>query len=69
METKHFKTNASCSGCASRISKSLSKLVSESQFSIDVTHPDSILTITSELSNEQIIDAVKEAGYYAEFIS
>lgn len=69
METKHFKTSASCGGCASRIGKSLSKYVPESQFSIDTKHPDSILTITSELSNQQIIDAVKEAGYCAEFIS
>lgn len=66
METKKFKTSASCGGCALRISKSLGKIVPESQFSIDVKDPDKVLTITSGLSDDQIVQAVKDAGYVAQ---
>lgn len=66
METKQFKTSAACGGCALRISKGLSKLVPESQFSIDIKSSDKVLTITSDLTDVQIIEAVKDAGYIAQ---
>lgn len=65
METKKFKTNAACGGCAARIGKSLARLVPESQFTIETSTPDKVLTITSDLSVAQIVGAVEEAGYKA----
>lgn len=68
MITKKFKTNAACGGCAVRIGKSLARLVPESQFTIETNSPDKILTITSDLSDSEIIRAVEEAGYKAELL-
>lgn len=68
METKKFKTNAACGGCAARIGKSLARLVPESQFSIETQTPDKVLTITSDLSDSEILRAVEEAGYKAELL-
>lgn len=66
METKKFKTNAACSGCAVKIGKSMSRLVPESQYTIETSTPNKVLTVTSDLADNQIIQAVKEAGYNAE---
>lgn len=69
METKRFKTNAACSGCVAHIGTKLNKIVPAEQWSIDLTSPDKVLTITSDYPEEKIIATVKEAGYQAEPLS
>ena len=66
METKRFKTDAACGGCVAHIGAKLNKIVSADQWSIDLTTPDKVLTITSDYPDEKIIETVKEAGYKAE---
>ena len=54
METRKFKTNAKCGGC--------------NQWDIDLSTPDRVLTITSDLSDDDIVRLVVAAGFKAEKI-
>lgn len=66
MKTSKFKTTAKCSGCVAKIGEVLDKAVKHDQWNIDLSTPDRILTITSDLSDDRVIELVKEAGFKAE---
>ena len=66
MKTSQFKTNAKCGGCVAKIAASLAQAVSRDQWNIDLTSPDRILTITSELSDDEIVGLITAAGFKAE---
>lgn len=68
MKTTKFKTSAKCGGCVAKIGEHLDKAVSRDQWNIDLASPDKILTITSDLTDEEVMKLVKEAGFKVEKI-
>ena len=58
MKTARFKTNAKCGGCVARIGEALNKIVPAER----------ILTVTSDLSDGEIVRTVEQAGYKAEVL-
>lgn len=68
MKTSTFKTNAKCSGCVAKIETSLNTAVARNQWNIDLSTPDRILTISSDLSDEEVVRLVTAAGFKAEKI-
>lgn len=68
MKTLKFSTNAKCGGCVARIGEALGKVVPEGKWSIDLSTPDRVLTVETDLSTEEIVRIVTEAGYKAEVL-
>ena len=68
MKTSTFKTNAKCGGCVAKIETSHNTAVARNQWNIDLSTPDRILTITSDLSDEEVVRLVPAAGFKAEKI-
>ena len=68
MKTARFKTNAKCGGCVARIGEELNKIVPAESWSIDLSTPERILTVTSDLSDGEIVRTVEQAGYKAEVL-
>ena len=68
MKTSTFKTNAKCGGRVAKIETSLNTAVARNQWNIDLSTPDRILTITSDLSDEEVVRLVTAAGFKAEKI-
>ena len=68
MKTARFKTNAKCGGCVARIGEPLNKIVPAESWSIDLSTPERILTVTSDLSDGEIVRTVEQAGYKAEVL-
>ncbi|SEF56147.1 MULTISPECIES: heavy-metal-associated domain-containing protein [Parabacteroides] len=66
MSTLKFKTNAKCGGCVSAIGDKLNKILNPGNWSIDLTKPEKLLIVTTELPATTIIAAVTEAGFKAE---
>ena len=66
MKTSRFKTTAKCGGCDAKNGETLGKVVTRDQWDIDLSTSDRVLTITSDLSDDQVIELVKEAGFKAE---
>lgn len=68
MKSLKFKTNVKCGACVAAITPEMEKLSAES-WSVDLTHPDRILTVTGELDKSTIVSALEKSGYRGEIIS
>lgn len=67
MATYHFKTNAKCGGCTAKIGAALEQNgVQTGKWAVDLTVPEKTLTVESDLSPEQIVEVVAQAGFKAE---
>jgi len=64
METINFKTTINCNGCISKVTPTLNNLVGESNWNVDISTSDKILSVeNSDVSTEQIIQSVKSLGF------
>lgn len=68
MKTLKFKTNARCSGCTARMAEVLDGKVGKENWSLDLESPDKVLTVTSELSAEEIISLISALRFKIELI-
>jgi copper chaperone len=69
MDTLKFKTNLKCSGCIKSLEKHLNKISGIQSWSVDLENSDRILEIIgNNISDQEIIDAGKTAGYLIELI-
>lgn len=66
MEERKFKTSAKCMGCVNAIAAKLNNVVSQENWSIDLTSPDRVLTVKSDAADGDIVKAVTEAGFKIE---
>lgn len=68
MNKLQFKTNLKCSGCVDKLSPHMNKLVGKHNWEVNLESTDKTLTVTSEapLAEEDVLKAVKDAGYKAE---
>lgn len=68
MNTIKFKTNIKCTGCLAQVSPALNETAGKDNWQVNLESPDKILTVSTDLNPEELIDAVKSAGYTAEKI-
>jgi copper chaperone CopZ len=68
METLKFKTNIKCTGCLAKVTPSLNETVGENNWKVDLEAPEKTLTVESSTSENEVVAAVKEAGFEAEKI-
>ena len=68
MKILKFRTNAKCGGCVACIGEALGKVVPEGKWSIDLSTPERVLTVETDMSAEEIVRIVTEAGYKAEVL-
>lgn len=63
MKEMKFKTNINCGGCIASVTPYLNQ-IEEISWKVDTENPDKILTVEAQkASQEEIIDAVKKAGF------
>lgn len=68
MKTYKFKTNINCNGCVAGVTPFLNK-VEGINWKVDIDNPDKTLTVETEnASEEEIVKAVKKAGFEIETI-
>lgn len=69
MKTLKFKTNINCGGCIANVTPSLNKIEGIGKWEVNINDPQKILTVeTTNLSEGEIVEIVKKAGYKAEAI-
>ena len=67
MSTLKFKTNIKCTGCLASVTPHLNEAEGIESWKVDLDNPDKTLTVeTDQLKEEDVIAAVKKAGYEAE---
>ncbi len=68
MKIYKFKTNINCEGCVGGVTPFLNKL-ENTEWEVDIENSDKILTVkTQDKSEEDIVKAVKKAGFEIEKI-
>lgn len=65
-----FKTNINCGGCLATVTPFLNEIKGLSDWEVDTTNKDKILTVkTAEISEQQIIEVVQKAGFKIELLN
>ncbi|WP_186755832.1 heavy-metal-associated domain-containing protein [Echinicola salinicaeni] len=62
-----LKTNIKCSACVATVSPKLDALP-KTEWKVDLSHPDRILTADGEANEKEIKAALEAAGYHGESI-
>ena len=66
MKTIQVKTNIMCGSCIAKVTPTLNQIIGNNNWSVDTNNPAKILTVKSEILNEEdVINAVAQAGYKA----
>ncbi len=68
MEILKFKTTIKCSGCIAKATPFLDDQIGRENWEVNTENPDKVLTVKTEgnLSEQEVIKAVQEAGFKAE---
>lgn len=67
MKTIALKTNINCNACVANVSPVLNEKLGKENWSVDIQNPQKILKVESDhLHEQEIIQAVEQAGYKAE---
>ena len=67
MKILTFTSNIACNGCVSKVKAFLDELEGVIKWEVDIENPQKILTVqSSEVSADQIQEAVIKAGYQLE---
>ncbi|MEJ7678316.1 MAG: heavy-metal-associated domain-containing protein [Segetibacter sp.] len=70
METLKLKTNINCGGCVAKVTPSLNETIGENNWQVDTQNPNKILTVSgTEVNKDDVIKAVKKAGFKAEEVA
>jgi copper chaperone len=69
MKTLKFKTNINCNGCIANVTPVLNQAKGILNWEVDTANPSKILSVKTEiLTEKEIIETIKLAGYKAELI-
>ena len=64
-----FKTNINCGGCIASVKPHLDNAQGISEWNVDTTNKDKILTVKSEgITEEQVVKIVEKAGFKIESV-
>lgn len=68
MEERRYRTSAKCNGCVSTIAGKLDEIMGREDWNIDLKSPDRVLTVKSDVAEEEIVSRVKGLGFKIERI-
>lgn len=66
MEERKYRTSAKCNGCVNAIAGKLDEIMGRGDWNIDLTSPDRVLTVKSDVPDEEIVSRVKGLGFKIE---
>jgi len=65
MNTLAFNTNINCGSCVRAVSGTLNQATRISRWSVDTEHQDKVLTVDTDLTPEDVVALVEQAGFDA----
>ncbi|SET36151.1 heavy-metal-associated domain-containing protein [Hymenobacter actinosclerus] len=65
MNTLQFNTTINCANCVRAITPVLNGEKAISSWQVDTDNPNKVLTVSGDLSAEQVVALVEEAGFEA----
>jgi copper chaperone CopZ len=61
--TQQFKTNINCSNCVRAVTNFLNDVPGITKWSVDTDNPEKILTVEGSAKQEDIEEAIDDAGF------
>ncbi len=61
-----FKTSINCGGCVAKVTPLLNAVEGIENWNVDTNNPDKVLTVTTALPQDTIVETVKKAGFKIE---
>lgn len=61
-----FKTSINCGGCVAKVTPLLNATEGIESWNVDTVNPDKVLTVTTTLPQETVIETLKKAGFKIE---
>ncbi len=68
MSDYQFKTNINCGGCIAAVTPHLNGNQQITEWKVDTANPEKLLTVSSELSADEVKAIVNKAGYKADLV-
>ncbi len=65
MKTQTFKTTINCGGCVRAVTPVLNAEPAIASWQVDTANPDKVLTVTGDVSADQVACLLAEAGFEA----
>ena len=65
MKIQTFKTTINCGGCVRAVTPVLNAEPAIASWQVDTANPDKVLTVTGDVSAEQVTHLLAEAGFEA----
>lgn len=66
MSTLQFKTNIYCGRCIKAVTPTLNGEKAIANWQVDTANPNKILTVTGDLTADQVVALVTDAGFEAQ---
>jgi copper chaperone len=66
MEKIKFKTNIKCAGCIEKVTPGLNETAGAGHWEVDISKPEKILTVDSNVDEIRMKEALQKVGYNAE---
>lgn len=66
MEKIKFKTNIKCAGCIEKVTPGLNETAGAGHWEVDISKPEKILTVDSNVDEIRMKEALQKVGYKAE---
>lgn len=63
VKTRKFKTNINCDSCVRNVMPYLNSVSSVTSWEVDTTDKEKILTVHGTFTDEEVEQAVKDAGF------
>lgn len=63
MNTYTFKSNLKCGGCKAMVSEVLDANDTVADWTVDLDHPDRILSVKTSMDETEVISLVKQVGF------
>lgn len=63
---KKFSTNIKCTGCIEKVTPFLNEVVGTDNWKVDLASPQRVLTVSGDVSPEEVKESLQKAGYKAE---
>ena len=65
MKTIHFNTNINCGSCIRAVTPVLNGEQAITSWQVDTANPNKVLTVTGDITEEQVLALVEDAGFKA----
>lgn len=63
MDTRKYKTNINCNNCVAKVTQHINQVYGVNSWEVDTNSKDKVLTVNGDFKEEELKQAIEEAGF------